>query len=242
MCVATLVCTNSSSEFATPLSREQLQGTIHSEISRGARFASADVMLVAETSAAVPGLVYVWGRHPSVCDHCVQPEAIVATRQGRMRVLRSPIDWVHAAAGWSPESPSAAVAACTEITATTLARAHRPVVVGLRTGSDSSADFVVWADTLRHRADSTSLPKGLSLLTFLSDSGGAMFRRNRWRLEPPRARTDSRGSWTVAFWGVQDRGAFRYRCGFPRPRWWNSSGARLVIEDSIRWPERDFGR
>jgi hypothetical protein len=197
------------------------------------------VRLSPETSAAVPGLLYHWGRRDPTSDHGPRPQAIVATRPGTARVLRVPSDWAVVAAGWSPATADAAVAACTELVATVRPRyTDPPVLVGPHTGSNArdSIIAVVYADTLRRFADSLVLSQGLSLATLLSDSAATLFRANRIRLAPPEASSPAPSSWAVALWGLHDHGAFRYGCTFPRPRWWNRAGARMTVTDSIRWP------
>ena len=213
-----------------------LTAAIQSQLGTFTTFQPWALEVQAETSAVVPALVYSWGWFVPACDHCSVPEAVVGTWAGGSHVLRTARDWARVTAEWAPASPDAAMAGCKELIATTVARPERPVIVQDRTGPDSAFAVAILADIVRRFADSSSIPRGLSLVTFLSDSGQSLFQRHRRRFEAPQARLDRARTWRVTVWALQARGAFRYTCSFPPPRWWNRARSDVVVDDSIRWP------
>ena len=235
-CAAILACGNVPGD-ASAVSERQLREMVRADLGPGQSFTDTDPVLLPETSAVVPGLVYVWARRAPTCDHCPRPEAIVATRGTTARVVRTTKDWATIAEGWGPKTGEEALRACLEAVATGVAR-ERPVIVGEHTGSEPKVPSFILADTVRQLADSNAIPWGLSLLTILSDSGAERFHRNRGRLTAPRVSTDTRGDWTVEFWALQSRGAYRYQCSLPKARGWLHARAELVVNDSVAWPAR----
>jgi hypothetical protein len=238
--LTTMAACTESSIPEREVGQERIKAMIGEEIGPGVRFADNpfvddEVRLYKEPSTAVPGLVYYWGRRPPTSDHGPRPEAIVATRSGAARLLRSASDWTAIVAGWEPIAARDAIAACTEFASTTLpTNVRRPVLVGPYTGHvGDDGGAVVMADTVRQLADSLRISQGLSLLMFLSDSASHLFRMNRERITAPQAVRSASKSWEVTLWQLRDLGAFRYRCTFPRIRWWNRAGARLIVDDSV---------
>ena len=240
----TIMACSNTPDREWPASTERLEQLVRAEIGPPARLqthplfvpAAPRPMLLPEASRVVPGLVYVLVMDSLDCSHCPQPSVIIATLGDTARVLRTPSDWAQSASGWSPATRDEAIQACREFVTTTVAHRQGPLFVGERTGPDPQYPEFLYADTVRKLADSGTVARGEELVTVLSDSGAMVFRQHRVRFSAPHAAADGGGNWTVVLWAVQFGGAYRYRCLLPRPRWWGRREARLVIEDSVRWP------
>ena len=99
-------------------SKARILASLREELERRSAesaFTLADISVTWDTSRVVPGLMYVWGilRPPNSAD--VQWDALVATRDSVVQVVREPTDWVAVAGPWRAQDSLQVLDACAEV-------------------------------------------------------------------------------------------------------------------------------
>jgi hypothetical protein len=145
------------------------------------------VVVRADTSTVLPGVVYYWAGMPNPHIYDSFLGNMAAALDGHATILGTFADWRQLAArtGWTPSSPGDVLGACREVLATVGPRAD-----------PTDSPLILW-DTL----SSTEV-----LPPFVVDS---ILHRN---LPLPTVHRDSADGWVAEFWAVEIGQLTRYRC------------------------------
>lgn len=140
-------------------------------------------------SAAVPDLrLYYAEYRPRERLH-LKIAVIVATRAGRIQIVRDQQDYISLSAGWAPASSREAIAACQEAVTASIQQQMMDTLPFFTASDSSHPGFLSdeWAEIMTRAHDPTAY--------------------------------QSRGGWEVTVWALQStlpRGAVRYQCLLPR--------------------------
>lgn len=151
---------------------------------------SSQIRISADTSSAVPNLIYYRGWYlPPNTVHVVH-EAVVATRGSEPVLVRTADDWWRASRAYQPRSSAEVLNMCVEVLQLSSRTGLRPIIYD---GPASLGDPSVF----------------LANREMLRDS---LTRRGR----PPTAVLGASGSWDARFWAVAVRHVIDYECQVSR--------------------------